>query len=153
MTSSASTDHLLRLWRFGSPHVFLWTSPSLFQIHLCAFSLVDFSISSLLRSSVSNPSFFASVPALCPLLPTVHALPPRSSFAVRDVPCDSWDSAETSFLSSLDTASFPLEDGPLWHLEVIRCIAENRTALVFAFNHAITDQLSFHVLLNDILDR
>ncbi|CAM9503923.1 unnamed protein product [Discosporangium mesarthrocarpum] len=52
---------------------------------------------------------------------------------------------------NLDNARFPVSHGPNWRLEVIRDAAGGRVALVCTMNHALEDQRSSNIMLNDML--
>ncbi|CEL94306.1 unnamed protein product [Vitrella brassicaformis CCMP3155] len=52
---------------------------------------------------------------------------------------------------TIDGVTFP-RDAPLWLLHVVHSPSAGRSALVWLFNHAISDQISAHIVLEDLLD-
>ena len=55
------------------------------------------------------------------------------------------------FAHELDRAEFDLENGPLWRVVLFRDPSNSRVAMLFVFNHAISDQRSAHTVLDDFL--
>ena len=69
---------------------------------------------------------------------------------VRDDLETAW---QRHFAHDLDRRSFDISRGPLWAVRLLRIPGSGRCILLFSFNHAIDDQASVHLLLNDLLDR
>ena len=60
---------------------------------------------------------------------------------------------QSLFTDELDNATFDLVNGPLWRLKLLKSTDEAKSALVFTFNHALDDQGSLNMLVDEIMQR
>eukprot|EP00640_Fibrocapsa_japonica_P000357 CAMPEP_0113937282 /NCGR_PEP_ID=MMETSP1339-20121228/3936_1 /TAXON_ID=94617 /ORGANISM="Fibrocapsa japonica" /LENGTH=551 /DNA_ID=CAMNT_0000939987 /DNA_START=116 /DNA_END=1771 /DNA_ORIENTATION=- /assembly_acc=CAM_ASM_000762 len=58
---------------------------------------------------------------------------------------------QKEFVWQLDNASYNKKTGPLWRLTWLPQAGAQRHALLFAFNHAISDQISANMILDEVL--